>query len=152
VSNKKGGFSLLELLFVLAISGILLGLAGVSFAKQRQKGDITRISQELGQNIRLARAQALSKSTTMSIRIGDRKRYFLYEWDDATNSWRKIKRIMLNGKGLFDQSSTHMRIVFDSRGYADFRPANTPIIIRNDTGAQEILVSMTGSIIIRDLP
>jgi len=148
---KKSGFSLLELLIILGVTASLLGIAGLNFAKQRQKGDLNQITQELGQNIRLARAQALAQGHRVRIKIGDRKRYFIADFNPTTNSWERRKRVMLNGKGIFTEDSRQRIIKFDTRGFADITSPNIPFTITNGDDTKEILISMTGNIIIRDV-
>jgi len=152
VRYQKSGFSLLELLIILGVTAILIGLAGFAFAKERQKGELVRISQTFGQNIRLARAQALAKSNNMRIQIDNHNQYSIEEWNSTNNTWRRIKRVKLNGKGRFDSDSVNLGITFDSRGYAEFSPQNIPLIITNDSDRQELIISMTGNIVIRDNP
>lgn len=88
VGIRHGGFTLLELLVVVAIVGILLGQAAPSFRTMIAKNRAKNIGSELFSSLLRARSEALSRNidTTLSPVAGDwAKGWQLPDPADASN-------------------------------------------------------------------
>ncbi len=148
---KKSGFSLIELIMVLGITAVLIGVVGFNFAKQRQKGNLTKAIQTFAQDIKLSRSKALSQSTSWRIKSVNPNVYILEEWDDNNNTWTIKHRRSLPGSTRFASETVSGSITFDSRGFANTDPPELELIIRTNEQSQRIYTSMTGNLLTMDI-
>jgi prepilin-type N-terminal cleavage/methylation domain-containing protein len=68
-ANPKRGFSLLEILAVLAILGILLGISGFLFSGVIQRQRLNEATRTFGESLRLVSETAITKSQTVTALI-----------------------------------------------------------------------------------
>jgi len=64
-SNKQAGFTLLELMVVVAMAAILASLAGPSFKKSIDRNNINKAARDMRTSLTLARDAALTRVTTV---------------------------------------------------------------------------------------
>jgi prepilin-type N-terminal cleavage/methylation domain-containing protein len=69
--RRAGGFSLLELMVVLVISGVILGLGGMTFSSYLHRSSARRAAQVFARDLTMARSSALRSRAPMSLRFDE---------------------------------------------------------------------------------
>jgi len=149
VKQKNKGFSLLELMLVLALSSVLMGIAGVTFAKQRKSGTLNRSVQALGQEIKFVRSKAISSGTSWRLNLNSSSSYSTELLDSNTGQWT-LKRTKNLPNGITIPIDSIGFLEFNTRGYMNLNPPTLAISLTNSEASKCIVPSMAGSIAIVD--
>lgn len=126
---KQKGFTLLELMMVLAIASILSAIAIPSMRAAFSSNDISAISSDMVSSLQLARLEAvkrISKTTVAANGTGDdaswKKGFVVSQQINISGSYQdsKLKVAEAPNAGIqFTSATSSTSIAFDSRGYAD---------------------------------
>jgi prepilin-type N-terminal cleavage/methylation domain-containing protein len=122
------GFSLIELIGVLAIAGIILAIATLDFNSMLQKGQIETQTKEMLSEINSLRINAMQKKQRSAVFLGPKQMVFKSYTSNAENalppggteiSRKNLKKEIRN---LSDMATplnvTADLILFDTRGYS----------------------------------
>jgi prepilin-type N-terminal cleavage/methylation domain-containing protein len=104
--KKKAGFTLVELMVVIAIIGIIIALAVPNFARMQRSARIHGACQRTAQHFKQIRERAISTSSTYEIQFPDQYRYRLIRPDASTQDFLLSEsggRIHLGGVGVVGQ-------------------------------------------------
>ena len=67
LDNNKAGFTLIELMIVIAVSGILLGIAVPNFADHLRKVSLQNAAYQINSDLHIAKSQAIRSQVDCSI-------------------------------------------------------------------------------------
>lgn len=139
VQNRQG-FSLVELMIVIALIGILLSAATFQFSQYSQKSAIERQTKTLYNDILDLRNRAFYEKRNKAVVLSAMS-YALYSTDTTTVT--PVSTTAVNSQITWNNSA---RIVFDSMGLVSNPPAMDQTICVNSTNSasvDSIVLSMT---------
>jgi len=126
---KAAGFTLVEILTVLAITAIVLSYGVLNFKGMKGSADTEKLTRELQANITKTRLSAMQKKQRSVLLLGPRQYvYKAYSSDnEAVSAGRALDTVNLplevrkkTGSTTLDSLDMAIdRIEFDSRGYAN---------------------------------
>jgi len=144
--NKKSGFTLIEMLIVLAILGILMGLGYSSFSRVRGKLGLEESANRIAQDIQKCRSTAIAKTVYCRITFIDGSSY---DVDTSNNgsTWRQQYSAEIGG-GITSSWSAGDTITFNSKGFATFPVTPSPYVITLSQGGETYVVvpTMVGAV------
>lgn len=128
MNMKPKGFTLVELLIVIAIMAIIISVATLNFRSMKGKADTERQARELQSDITAIRLHAMQNRQRSALMLGPKQYIYKtytsdYESDTAgkqvnSGSYRSdLKR--KTGSNLVDLNIASDRIEFDSRGFTN---------------------------------
>lgn len=86
---KKKGFTIVELLVIMAVLGVILGFGGISIRKQRKNNAILRVRNELGEFFRVTAKRALETGRRQGIDFDlENKKIEIYRVEDSNGVWK----------------------------------------------------------------
>jgi len=144
-SNKHAGFTLLELLIVVAMLAILGGIVFASFSKLRSQMGLEQSVAKVSQDIQKCRSLAISRSRSCRLKFQSGNRYSVAL--SAGANWNNQYTVSLpaNIRGSWQTGDA---ITFNSRGYASFPATPNPYVVTitkgNDTYV--IVPTMVGAV------
>ena len=86
--GNSSGFTVIELMVVVAIISIIMIIAIPNFARMQQRARIRSGAQEVGQDLRQIRERAISGSGTFQINFPDTRHYVVTNPDGNSTSYR----------------------------------------------------------------
>jgi prepilin-type N-terminal cleavage/methylation domain-containing protein len=130
LKQASHGFSLIELLIVIAVLGILLGIAAVTLNGLNQP--LENASNQLQSVLKGSRIKAISTTSAHRVRPLDSKN-IVVEWSKncAETAWTPDSTLAANLPDEVELSSTTWSVCFNSRGVAN---AVTSVSVQNDAG------------------
>ncbi len=151
--HRAGGFSLVELLLVLALMGVLAAIAAPSFTGWIRSIRTSSAADRLAADLALARVTAVRDGWTTSLRIDGQGVYRITR-DDALGepvdvlSETDLRR---DYPGV-NVSPSGTRIAFDSRGIvrSGGGDATTTLIVYQSGGYETLTVSAVGRVLRED--
>lgn|GEM_PF-1423256 len=152
--NRQNGFSLIEVITVVAILGIAMAFAIPNISSWMASAEYRDAAQDLMQSLRRARSRAVAKNLEQQVRVDiANNRFILLEGDSSSNStvWTPNPAVAGNWTNLLasvalraksDCSDTNnINFTFSPNGTAEIQPAVVPPIAD---------VPLTGSVCIMD--
>lgn len=141
-SNRGWGFTILELIVVLAVLGVLSGIValGVSRLRERQALDSSAIT--LQQDINRIRTEATKDGDSHVLRVLSSTQYSLARRSGGT--WVTQATRTLNNGVAFVAPFSNYAVEFDSRGYATFSPAGLSFRLSDGTDVRFVMPAMSG--------
>ena len=134
------GHSLLELLLVLAMLGVLLGIALPRLGAWRDRGAVHEARREIVSALAAARAAALARGTTASVVLNDA--------DATVRVLADTETVLVHAVGA--ELGVTVRATRDSIAYAPSGrgagAANTTIIVARGAAADTVSVSRLGRV------
>ncbi len=150
--RRKSGFTLLELLIVVAVLGIILAISANSMLSLRKSLTLDEATQKVAQDLQACRLLAMKHSAACRLQVLASNRYELRLNRAITNpdvsggTWQLVKsrdlgRLKLSGLSIGDS------VAFDSRGYGRFH-LTTPgkIVVSDDSRSRTVVPSMVGTV------
>lgn len=113
--QRTNGFTLLELLVLLAMLGILLGIAAVASAQWRATTQLNSFLAELAYDINLTRTTTLSTGQIRRVRLVNARQYVI-EQQDASLAWASIKTQTAVKDVLLLSAASATHFKFSTRG------------------------------------
>jgi prepilin-type N-terminal cleavage/methylation domain-containing protein len=126
---RRAGFTLIELVVVLAITAIGLTFAGVAFSGYLERVSAERAAQVFAQDLTLARDWAVRSREPVVIRFYETNLWYEVE---AQSSATEVARRRFGVNADIDLTAVSLdmsgdSVVFDSRGVADLSGAGGPL-------------------------
>ncbi|TCL73335.1 prepilin-type N-terminal cleavage/methylation domain-containing protein [Hydrogenispora ethanolica] len=140
--NAKG-FTLIEIMIVLAILGVLAGLAGMSYSAASDGYALTSGAEQLAQQLKNARTEALARNTAVEFAAADGGFYTIRVVGGAVLSGRIVL-----GRAAVDLSLTfeHLNgaaVRFDRWGAVQNASGGTPALtLVKGTGRRTVTVEI----------
>jgi prepilin-type N-terminal cleavage/methylation domain-containing protein len=126
---RRVGFTLIELVVVLAIMAIGLGFAGVAFSRYFERVSAERAAQVFAQDLTLARSWAVRSREPVVIRFYEASLWYEVE---AQRSATEVARRRFGANADIDLTGVRIdmpgdSVVFDARGIADLSGVTGPL-------------------------
>ena len=129
MARASSGFTMVELMIVVAIAGILLALAAPSFTESMGRRRLEGVANELRSDLHFAKSQAASSNTSVSL-VTTTSGYTI------SNSGTTFKQATLDSTVRVTNAAT---ITFEP--YRSFATASASITISQDRTAATLKVS-----------
>ena len=144
--RTRRGFSLLELLLVLVISGILMRVTMPKFAAFRDRTAVSGAKQQIASYLAGARAAAIRQSQTATFHVvSDQIWTTVNQSSGSPVDVQKVTSISKSrGVSVNNSSSTDSPIVYDPRGFG--RSAATKYVLSRNGVKDSLCVTTLGMI------
>ena len=149
---RNSGFTLLELLIVIAVFGILATIGFLSLSRLNRQLTLEAAANELSQDFGRARSNALSTGADWRVRLTGSGSYVVEQADDG--DWVRRRgaefpaRIRFN-QPTFTGDETDVIAQFDSRGFAQFEPTVLVVVLSEGGREMSVTPAMTGTARVR---
>ncbi len=149
ILDTQKGFSLIELIIVMVITGILSGLASVTFSSQLPHHRLSHAARDIVSDLRWARQLALAERQPVSVVLDiERERYQIERRSQPGIPIGWVRDLQDRGQGYGEidlvSSSGGRTLTFYPQGTTN---SWTTIVLRNRFGEQrQITVVATGKV------
>ena len=130
------GLSLIELLVTICLISIIVGIAGVSFQSFWANEQLRTASDELIQQLRLARMKSILENRSYQIKLEEHVLKIRY---NQNNSWQNWSDFRINSDIIYQLSG---KISFSGKGFAS---PKTVYLTKNDQ-TKKVIVNINGRI------
>lgn len=151
MSNK--GFSLIEMLVVIAIMGIVMSIATLNFNSWNKKVQIERQTRELFADLNQARIDSVHRKQRHSI-VMNPNNYILKRYSSPNESAtaggtpissKDLRYLISTMTGTFTGSNGDYHVVFDTRGFVEaINPPTIRVNPSDSSAAIDCIVVSTG--------
>ena len=146
--NKQSGFTLIELMIIIAIMAIFAAIAVPNFLSYLPKSRLNGAARQVMGDLMAARMKAVSLNHSVKVFFYSNHEYKIC--DDADNSGTvadgegdvQLRDIQSEYSDVTFDSSNPPDPVFSSRGTA----TNPTITLQNSTGSKDITISIAGRV------
>lgn len=136
------GITLVEVILVLAVFGILVGLASWGLAGLRKREAVDSSVFTLQQDINRIRTEATKDGDSHRLTVLSGSQYALARHSGAT--WVTQATKTLSSGVSFVAPYTDYAVEFDSRGFATFSPAGLTFRLSDGTTTKSVMPAMSG--------
>ena len=148
--NKQAGFTLIELMIIIAIMGIFAGIAIPNYLAYLPKSRLNGAARQVMGDLMAARMQAVSQNNEFKIFFLNNHEYQVLDDDDNDGNidggeWTQTKDIQSEYSDV-TFSNVSANPIFYSRGTA----YGTTITLTNSTGSKYVKVATAGRVKITD--
>lgn len=140
--GHAAGFTVVELLLVLAIFGILVGAASWGLSELRMREAVSNSVFTLQQDINRIRTEATKDGDSHRLTILSSSQYALAKRSGAT--WVTQTTKTLSNGVAFVAPYANYTLEFDSRGYATFSPVGLTFRLSDGTTMKSVMPAMSG--------
>jgi len=157
--GRGRGFTLIEMLIILAVLGILLGIAGNSMLSLRKNLTLDRAVQMIVQDLQTCRSKSLGESRICRVKVVGASRYEVAMHNSNESNpealgdfcsdpdYRTPRRRSFPSGVQFQNASAGNCIAFDTRGFAYFGNTTPGIwTVANDRRSYRVIPSIVGAI------
>jgi len=141
--NKKRGFSLIELIIVIAILGVLLGIASYSWSRYRENANLRSAVREIIADLELAKEKAKGENKTYEVTFTEGSPNYSISVEGLTTT----KSLSSFGSGILVESTSfnQEKVSFLPRGTLATNTGR--IIVKNGRNSQAtITINITGRV------
>jgi type IV fimbrial biogenesis protein FimT len=145
--QKRSGFSLLELLVVIAVIGILVAIGFVNLPRDRFA--VNQAAEGFARDVQLTRFEAIRRNEFMGLRVEpSQNRYFVYIDLNRNNQYDEgepiTKTVDLGASGVVVMNESAYSITFDTRGVYRTIGRNIGVSNQGSTYYRRVCVSTQG--------
>ena len=143
--NKPYGFTLLELLVIVAMLAILGGIVFATFAKLRGQVGLEQSATKISQDVQKCRSLAIAKDRACRLRFRNGNSYVVEL--AAGSKWRR-QHIVKLPRDVHGNWQSGDAITFTPLGYASFPTSPSPYVITITKGKDtyDIVPTMVGAV------
>ncbi len=147
--NKQSGFTLIELMILIAIMGIFAGIAIPNFLSYLPKSRLNGAARQVMGDLMAARMKAVSQNTMVTV-AWDSNHEYKIGGDPPIDIWSNYHDVTIGSvSGGSFSSNSFSSINFLSRG--TMQPGGGSIGLTNSVDSKEVTVSIAGRVKITDL-
>ncbi len=145
MGQRARGFSLVEMLVVLAVMAILFALAAPNLFGLRRQLTLEQAAQNISQGIQRCRTEAMAKSVPWRFVVTG-----MHSWQlqaDQGNTWRVMKTETLPSQYTLTNVQVNDSIVFSTRGFGTFHlsgPVSGELRVTDGNRTLRIIPTMVG--------
>jgi prepilin-type N-terminal cleavage/methylation domain-containing protein len=142
-SKHAFGYTLMEVVIAVAISGLIIALLSHSFSKQAPRYQLKKATWEIYSRLNYARYKAIYRGKKYKVTF-EPNCYLLEKFDEEANEWKEEQRSFLDGVTITATNSP----IFHPRGTVSNLAS---ITVQNLRGRYKISIAISGRIKVIEL-